>query len=150
MPYRVQLVYFRPLGKRQGDFLAFVECEIAEEGLPAIWEEVRELRRMGQLPGLRPNAGRDLFILVDVPNHPERRLQLLIPPYINDEDVTPVRIPTEEMPPLSVRLPLDEIPSVRTTTRDVLKPEPEPLPEVDDEITPVDRPVLGRPVDESE
>lgn len=138
MPYRVQLVYFRPLGPKQGDFLAFAEIDLVEEGLHEIWEEIRELRRMGQLPGLRPNSGRDLFILVDVPGHPGRRLQLLIPPYINDEDVTPVRVPTGEMRPLSVRLPLEEIPTARTTTRDVLKTEPE----ADEEVTPVDRPVF--------
>jgi hypothetical protein len=147
MTYKVQLIYFRSTGK----FLARVETSIDHAELPEIWEEVHELRRIGQLPGLRPNSGRDLLILVDVVDHPQRVLQLVLPPFVNEEDVTPIRVPTGEMQPL-VRVPLEELPSPRTTTRDVVKIEPsagvdandagagDAVDEGDEEITPVDRP----------
>lgn len=109
----VQLYYFRPTGK----LLAGTSCEIAMTELEAIWEEIHELRRMGRLPGLRPNAGRDLLVLVDVPDHPHRRLHLVIPPSLEEEDVTPIRVPTGDMSPL-VGLPLSAMP--RTSTRDVV------------------------------
>jgi len=136
MGYKVQLAYFRPTGK----FLAFAEIHIEREGLPEIWEKIVELRRMGQLPGLRPNAGRDLFIVIDVPDHPARVPYLAMPPFVNEEDITPVRVSTGEMAPL-VRLPLDDMPSPRTTTRDVVKV----AIETDEEITPVDVPVPRKP-----
>ena len=125
MAYKVQLAYFRLTGK----FLTYADCEVVQETLPGIWEAIHDLRRGGRLPGLRPNAGRDLFILVDVPDHPERALHLVMPPFINDDDITPVRVPTELSP--LVRLTLDEIPSARTTTRDVVK-----IVLDDEEITP--------------
>jgi len=130
--YKVQLAYFRPTGK----FLTYATCAVDRETLADIWERIHELRRLGQLPGLRPNAGRDLHILVDVVGHPERVLHLVMPPFIGDEDVTPIKVPTGEMQPL-VRMPLDEIP--RTTTRDVIKPS------TDDEVTPVDVPIPEKP-----
>ena len=137
MAYQVQLAYFRLTGK----FLAYADCEVVQETLPQIWEVIHDLRRGGRLPGLRPNAGRDLFILVDVPDHPERALHLVMPPFINDDDITPVRVPTGELPPL-VRLALDEIPSARTTTRDVVK-----IVLDDEEVTPVEVP-FPKPPDE--
>lgn len=137
MAYRVQLAYFRLTGK----FLTYADCEVVQESLPHIWEAIHDLRRGGRLPGLRPNAGRDLFILVDVPDHPQRALHLVMPPFINDDDITPVRVPTGELPPL-VRLTLDEIPSARTTTRDVVK-----IVLDDEEVTPVEVP-LPKPPDE--
>lgn len=133
MAYEVRLAYFRPTGR----FLAFAQTIIERELLVDIWDEVVELRRLGSLPGLRPNAGRDLIILVDVHMHPERKLHLLIPPTINDDDITPVRVPTGEMTPL-VRMPMDELPSPRTTTRDVVKVEL-------DETTPIDVPIPTKP-----
>ena len=131
-------MYFRVTGK----FLAYAEADVEGETLAQIWNNVHELRRMGRLPSLRPNAGRDLFIMVDVIDHPERVLHLVMPPFVNDDDITPVRVPTGEMKPL-VRVPLDELPSSRTTTRDVVKVEPEV--EDDEENTPVDRPLPTKP-----
>ena len=101
------------------------------------------MRRMGRLPGLRPGAGRDLFVLVDVPDHPQRVLHIAMPPFQDEDDVTPLRTPTGEMIPL-VRVPLAEIP--RTTTRDILQPPQfDPAGDTviasDEEITPVDVPL---------
>lgn len=116
MGFKVQLAYFRLTGK----FLAFADCVVEQPTLAQVWEEIHEMRRLGRLPGLRANAGRDLFILVDVADHPQREMHLVIPPFINDDDITPVRVPTSEMQPL-VRVPMEEMPSSRTTTRDVVK-----------------------------
>lgn len=124
MGYQVHLVYFKPAGK----LLSHAKATIEHAQIEDIWEEIHELRRIGRLPGLRVNSGRDLYILVDVVAHPDRRLHLVMPPVLEEEDVTPIRIPTGEMEPL-VRLPLESMP--RTSTRDVVKPS-------DDEITPVD------------
>jgi len=135
MSYLVHLAYFRPSGR----FLAYASTSIARDTLIDIWAEIVEMRRIGELPGLRPKAGRDLLILVDVANHPERRLHLIIPPFVNDDDITPIRVPVlarghkDHSAPV-VRIPLDELPVGRTTTRDVIRPEN------DDEKTPVDRP----------
>jgi hypothetical protein len=142
MAHKVQLIYFRPTGK----FLTRVETVIAHEALAKIWEEIQEMRRLGRLPGLRPGAGRDLLVVVDVPDHPQRVPHLVMPPFIDEDDVTPARISTEEMAPL-VRVPLEEIP--RTSTRDIVKPDSDPEADTvvtEDEITPVDasipKPVL--------
>ena len=146
MAYKVQLSYFRQTGK----FLALAETMITRDAIVAIWEEIDDMRRLGRLPGLRPGAGRDLFVLVDVPDHPQRVLHMVMPPFLDEDDVTPSRISTGEMVPL-VRVPLAEIP--RTTTRDVVKP-PEADPEADtvvasdEEVTPVEVP-LPRPPDET-
>jgi hypothetical protein len=147
-PYRVQLNYFRVTGK----FLAYAETTIAHVQIAQIWEEVHEMRRLGRLPGLRVNAGRDLFIIVDVPEHPERVLHLVMPPIVDDDDVTPTRVPTGEMAPL-VRIHLDEGP--RTSTRDVLPrgaidpiEKPSHTLNTDDEVTPVDVPIPGKLRDE--
>jgi hypothetical protein len=138
MAYKVQLIYFRQAGK----FLTRTETTMVHDDLVEIWEEIDDMRRLGRLPGLRPGAGRDLFIIVDVPDHPQRVLHMVTPPFQDEDDVTPPRISTEEMVPL-VRVPLAEIP--RTSTRDVVKPA-ESDPEADtvlgsDEITPVDVPI---------
>ena len=135
MAYKVQLAYFRLMGK----FLAFAECVVEQETLAQIWEEIHDLRRVGRLPGLRANAGRDLFILVDVVDHPQRQMHLVIPPFVNEDDITPVRVPTGEMQPL-VRMPMEEIPSARTTTRDVVKIEKTAIA-ADEEVTPPDTPL---------
>ena len=131
MAHRVQLTYFRPTGK----FLWTADATVDRDEMVEIWEEVDDLRRLGRLPGLRPGAGRDLLIVVDVPDHPHRVPHLVMPPFYDEDDVTPPRIPTGEMVPL-VRLPLAEVP--RTTTRDVVAPDDA---DADDDVTPVDRPV---------
>ena len=143
MPHKVQLAYFRLTGK----FLAFADCVVDQEAISAIWSEIHELRRLGRLPGLRVNAGRDLFILVDVVGHPQRELHMVIPPFVNDDDITPVRVPTGEMQPL-VRVPLEEMPSSRTTTKDVVRPEK--AANADEETTPRDAPLpdLSEPTPE--
>jgi hypothetical protein len=147
MTYKVQLIYFRQTGK----FLARAETTIALDELVEVWEAVDDMRRLGRLPGLRPGAGRDLFIVVDVPDHPQRVLHMVMPPFIDDDDVTPPRVPTGEMTPL-VRVPLAEMP--RTSTRDLLKVDPTVLTSAqdgdtvvasDDEITPVDQPIPKPP-----
>jgi hypothetical protein len=135
--YKVQLTYFRLSGK----FLAHVECEVAQEAITQIWATIHDLRRMGSLPGLRPNAGRDLFILVDVPAHPQRALHLVMPPFVDNDDITPVRVATSA-PPV-VRIALEELPSARTTTRDIVKVDLN-----DEEITPVEVPLPKPPLDE--
>jgi hypothetical protein len=142
MAYKVQLIYFRPTGK----FLTRAETTIAHDEIVEIWEEVDELRRLGRLPGLRQGAGRDLLVVVDVPDHPQRVLHLVRPPFIDEDDVTPPRISTEEMVPL-VRVPLEEIP--RTTTRDVIVDlEADTVVQTSDEITPVDVPIPKPSLDE--
>ena len=147
MSYKVQLIYFRQTGK----FLAGAQTVIDHEGLVEIWEEIDDMRRLGRLPGLRAGAGRDLYIIVDVPDHPDRVLHMVMPPFMDDDDVTPPRVATSEMVPL-VRVPLDELP--RTSTRDVVKVPPaavtDPGPDVDtvvtdEEITPVDHPIPKPP-----
>lgn len=115
MTYKVRLSYFRQTGK----FLTTAETMIVHDEIVEIWEEIDDMRRLGQLPGLRPGAGRDLFIIVDVPDHPQRVPHMVMPPFHDEDDITPVRIPTGEMVPL-VRVPLAEVP--RTSTRDVVKP----------------------------
>ena len=143
MPYKVQLLYFRQTGK----FLATAETALAHEALVEIWDEVDDLRRLGRLPGLRPGAGRDLFVLVDVPDHPQRVLHLVMAPFLDEDDVTPPGTPTGEMVPL-VRMPLAEIP--RTSTRDVVKPpeahhEADTIVLSDDEITPIEHSIPKPP-----
>ena len=142
MTYKVQLLYFRQTGK----FLAAAETVLAHEAIVEIWEEVDDMRRLGRLPGLRPGAGRDLFVLIDVPDHPQRVHHLVMAPFLDEDDVTPVRTSTGEMVPL-VRVALAEIP--RTSTRDVVKPpEANTIVSSDDEITPIDHPIPKPPDEE--
>jgi hypothetical protein len=137
--YKVQLTYFRQTGK----FLATAETTIAREPIDEIWKEVDSRRRLGDLPGLRPGAGRDLLVVIDVPDHPQRVLHMVMPSFVDDDDVTPTRRSTGEMLPL-VRLPLDEMP--RTTTRDLVKMDANTTTaEADDDVTPVDRPLPKEP-----
>ena len=143
MAYKVQLAYFRATGK----FLTYADCVVEHEALEQIWDEIHELRRIGRLPGLRVNAGRDLFILVDVKDHPQRMMHLVIPPFVNEDDVTPIRVPTGEMQPL-VRVPLEELPLPRTTTRDIVKIDKSAV-EADQETTPVDALIPRPPLDET-
>ena len=57
-------------------------------------------------PASDPGAGRDLFIVIDVPDHPQRRLHMVMPPFLDEEDVTPARTMTGEAA-LLVRVPLN-------------------------------------------
>lgn len=115
MAYKVQLTYFRPPGK----FLAHAETLTSQEAITDVWSDINDMRRLGQLPGLRLGAGRDLFVVIDVPDHPQRRLHMVMPPFLDEEDVTPARTMTGEAA-LLVRVPLNaRVP--RTTTRDVVK-----------------------------
>lgn len=132
MTYKVLLIYFRQTGK----FLTTVETTVAIDELVDIWAHIDDLRRLGSLPGLRPGAGRDLFVIVDVPDHPQRILHMVMPPFVDDDDVTPARTSTGEMLPL-VRVPFAEIP--RTSTRDVVKTPAINL--ATEEITPVSVPI---------
>jgi hypothetical protein len=140
MSYQAHLAYFRPSGR----FLAFATTTVDRESLVDIWARIVELRQLGELPGLRPKAGRDLLILVDVMGHPERKLHLIIPPFVNDDDVTPIQVPLfrEDASAPMVRIPLDELPITRTSTRDVVRVELD-----DDDITPIDRPI-PEPIDD--
>lgn len=151
MAYKVFLIYFRQTGK----FLATAETTIEHETISEIWKRVDDMRRLGELPGIRPGAGRDLFVVVDVPNHPQRVLHMVMSPFLDEDDVTPPRTSTGEMLPM-VRVPLDEIP--RTTTRDVVRIDPILITDhdadateadtvliPDDDITPVDRPIPKPP-----
>jgi hypothetical protein len=141
VPYKAHLSYFRQTGK----FLTTAETMIARDALLEIWEEIDDMRRLGRLPGLRQGSGRDLFVLVDVPDHPQRVLHLVMAPFLDEDDVTPPRTSTSELVPL-VRVPLAEIP--RTTTRDVVKDaapdsanvEADTVIVSDDEVTPIDVP----------
>lgn len=114
--YKVQLSYFRQTGK----FLAFAETTVEREALTEIWTEVNDMRRLGRLPSLRPGSGRDLFIVIDVPDHPQRVPHMVMQPFLDEDDVTPSRPMTGETA-LLVRVPLNKAP--RTTTHDVIKPE---------------------------
>lgn len=148
MPYKVQLSYFRQTGK----FLSTAETTIAHDAIVEIWEEIDDMRRLGRLPGLRQGSGRDLFVLVDVPDHPQRVLHLVMAPFLDEDDVTPARTSTGDMVPL-VRVPLAEIP--RTTTRDVVKFDVADVADdvdadtvvaaSDEEVTPVDVPLPKPP-----
>jgi len=115
VPYRVQLSYFRQTGK----FLTLAEMMTSRETITEIWAEVNDMRRLGCLPNLRPGTGRDLFVIIDVPDHPQRLLHMVMPPFLDEEDVTPTRTMAGETA-LLVRIPIDRV--SRTTTRDVVKP----------------------------
>jgi hypothetical protein len=99
MSYKVHLTYFRPTGKYLSRAVTVIELDTLE----AIWAEIHELRRLGRLPGIRPNAGRDLFVIVDIPGHPERRPHLVRPPSLDEEDVTLVQVSLRE-----IELPTDQ------------------------------------------
>jgi hypothetical protein len=133
VPYKVQLHYFRQTGK----FLTTAETTSACDKIAEIWAEVDNMRRLGRLPGLRLGAGRDLFVLVDVPTHPQQVLHLVMAPCLDEDDVTPPGTSTGDMVPL-VRVPLAEMP--RSNTRDVV----EAVVLSDDDDTSVDRPIPQR------
>lgn len=99
--------------------MAIVETTTSREAITEVWTDVNNMRRLGQLPGLRPGAGRDLFIVIDVPDHPQRKLHMVMPPFLDEDDVTPARTMMGEAA-LLVRIPIH--PGVaRTTPNDMIK-----------------------------
>jgi hypothetical protein len=103
--YKVKLSYFRQTGK----FVSDAETTSTRETISEIWSDINDKRRLGQLPHLRPGTGRDLFVIVDVPDHPQRVLHMVTPPFLDEDDVTPSRTMTGE-PALLVRVPLNTAP----------------------------------------
>jgi len=89
---RVRLSYYTP----HGILVARHAYESIVVPFDDVVEEIVVRRRVGQLPGLRPNSGRDHIIRVKF----GERERLIIPPWIDEEDVTPVRVPTGEHEPL--------------------------------------------------
>ena len=137
MTREVHLIYFRPTGK----FLSRAKTTSSREELVQIWEEVHEMRRLGRLPGLRPNAGRDLFVIVDVPDHPRRELRLVMPPLIDEDDVTPPRISPETLGPFESLEQIGPVETLaRTSTRDVIDPEADTVV-VDDGDAAIPKPI---------
>lgn len=114
--YRVKLNYFRQTGR----FVSAAETTSTREALSEIWSDVNDMRRLGQLPNLRPGTGRDLFVIVDVPDHPQCVLHMVTPPFLDEDDITPARTMTGE-PALLVRVPLDTAP--RRSRRSTAAPE---------------------------
>lgn len=102
--------------------MANAETLTSREAITEVWADVNDMRRLGQLPGLRPGAGRDLFIVIDVPDHPQRRLHMVMPPFLDEDDVTPTRSMMGETA-LLVRVPLNAQTPQTTTTRDVVRAE---------------------------
>ena len=92
MPHKVHLTYFRSSGKYLSRAVLVIDLDPAE----AIWAEVQMQRRLGRLPGIHPNAGRDLFVLVETPYLPPR---LIKPPLLDEDDETPTLVPLREMVP---------------------------------------------------
>lgn len=62
---KIYLEYFRRSGKWYSDG----SYETSVEHLDGIWDEVREKRDKGDLPGLVEGAGKEFIISVDVPDH---------------------------------------------------------------------------------
>lgn len=89
---RALLTYFTS----RGHFHAVTTHETSHSRIEDIAEEIAVLRRLGRLPGQRVNAARDHFVLVEAGGFRE----LVLPPRIDEDDDTPVHVPTGEMPPL--------------------------------------------------
>lgn len=71
--FRVKLTYFRPSGK----YYSIAYYTTSKWVLQEIFEEVRELRRQGNLPGLVDFA-REFHILVRVRKHPHNHPALIL------------------------------------------------------------------------
>lgn len=84
---RVWLVYFRQNGRCIGRG----EYESALDDLIPIWHEVDDMRRLGRLPSLPLNAGHSLIVLVHAPSVRGTEPYLVLPPLVDEEDVTPIR-----------------------------------------------------------
>lgn len=71
--FKVKLTYFKSSGKYYTDG----EYETKETELYLIYREVRELKRMGKLPGLAEGHS-DFFVLAEVPDYPQAYPHLAI------------------------------------------------------------------------
>lgn len=78
--YKVNLTYF----KHNGSFYSGGEYTSDKEFLFEIFDEVREMERCYELPGLRGND--HWLVLVDVPDHPDRHPHLIVPRTKKDLD----------------------------------------------------------------
>ncbi len=72
--YKVELIYFKDTGK----YYSSGEYETQIEPLYEIWGEVREMQRIGKLPGLVEGCV-EFTILVNVPGHPHDHPRLIHP-----------------------------------------------------------------------
>lgn len=72
---RVNLTYFKYSGK----YYSEGSYETSSDSLLDIWEEVRKKVKEGNLPGLVRGAGRDFYIIVDVPDVSHRHPSLILP-----------------------------------------------------------------------
>jgi len=72
---KVNLTLFKTTGKYgyEGSY------QSGHESLGDIWDEVRHMQRTGTLPGLCPNAGKELYILVNAPGHEHDHPRLILP-----------------------------------------------------------------------
>lgn len=71
--FLVKLTYFKTSGK----FYASETCFIDQESLIDIWDDIRNRRDHGNLPGLVPGAGPEFDILVEVPGHPQAHPKII-------------------------------------------------------------------------
>lgn len=73
MPHKVELTYFKQSGKyySSGDYLS------EKKDLWEIWDEVRQMVKDKQLPGLI--GGQEFYILVSVPTHEHDHPRLIMP-----------------------------------------------------------------------
>lgn len=71
--FLVKLTYFKPSGK----FYTSETCFFKQESLIAIWDDIRNRRDQGNLPGLVPGAGHELDILVEAPGHPQAHPKII-------------------------------------------------------------------------
>jgi hypothetical protein len=71
----VKLTYFKRNGKfyDQGEFLASAHTPLYQ-----IWENVRDMRSLGKLPGLVDGAGQEFNILVEAPGHPHEHPHIVM------------------------------------------------------------------------
>ena len=91
---RVTLAYFTPTGT----FVQRAFYETSHSHPVDVWGEVGVMRRLGRLPGLRPNSGRDHYVLVEMGGSTVPHL--ITPPVLDEDDITPVKVSTGEWPPL--------------------------------------------------
>lgn len=70
---KIKLTYFRKGGKYYSDD----EYETSFKDLYDVWDEVREKRRMGVLPGLMKDAC-EFIILIDAPEHEHNHPRLIV------------------------------------------------------------------------
>jgi hypothetical protein len=75
-PITVNLVYYKQTGKyhTEASFETDAALEIFE-----IWQQVKDMRDYGCLPGLVEGAGRGYIISIDVPGHRNEHPRLMMP-----------------------------------------------------------------------